>query len=155
MIKIVKQIYNLSRYYSFTRYISSSSTYIPLHEFWIFMQKTLIHFTMNNIIISIIPFGNLVTTYMSHDARKSTHCYLALCSHVCLRSREVWVSRNCNTRLSRRAMNMYYQFEWMVVWLWTISSTSTTLLACNCNICFLQFKLWWLCWPHIQVGKYF
>jgi len=35
------------------------------------------------------------------------------------------------------------------------SYTLTTLVTCNCSVCFFQFKLWWLCWPCIQIGKYF
>ena len=50
--------------------------------------------------------------------------------------------------------DMYSQIEPMMVWLWRILGTSNSLLTCNCNMCFLQFRMWWLCWPYIQVGKY-
>ena len=87
--------------------------------------------------------------------KKSTYYYLALYSHVCSRNRRIWGSINYKYATWSTSSDMHCQIEWMIVWLWTISSTSTTLLACNCSVCFLQFKLWWLCWPCIQVGKHF
>jgi len=84
-----------------------------------------------------------------------THCYLALCSNVCLRNMGVWGSRNYKYVTWSMSNDMHCQIEWVVVWLWKILSTSNSLLACDCNVCFLQFKLWWLCWPCIEVEKNF
>jgi len=68
---------------------------------------------------------------------------------------EVYVMMQENRRVATsHYVQMYVQIEQMVVWLWGISIISNSLLACNCNVCFLQFRMQWLCWPCIQVGKY-
>ena len=72
-------------------------------------------------IMNMIKARHRYSEDICHDARKSTHFYLALCLHACLRNKGVWGSRNCKHETWSTSNGMLYQIEWMVVWLWAIS----------------------------------
>jgi len=92
-----------------------------------------------------IPWG-----YHKLTSEKSTGIGLLSCRTLYSAKFWVWCSRDTNSPTPWTTNGIHGQIKWVVVWLWGISSPSTTLSSCYCRLFHVKLTTSNICWPSLH-----